>query len=494
MSQTARQGGQAARQRSRDWSNWCGRISDSPLWQFILIALAVKAVILIADPSPQLFLGDSGSYLYTALTGWIPPDRSFLYGFLIRWLSVGSGSLFSLVLGQTLASAVSAGLVGWVSWRFIGTSKWLATAAITLYSLDPLQLLYERFVMAETFSLAAAMLFVSFLLLFVDGGRKRYLVWASVAGVVTVALRISFLPSVVALSFSAPVIRFLFGNPEQPESRKAGRKALLVSLAIVTICHFTLHTGYKFLNGRLSGAAPAYQYADGLSLLSAWCPVLTLADLQAAGVSERVIAGTAPRTLESRRRHRWMSDGVIAALNGSYDDPIKANALARKVAFHILRRDPIGVAVLGIRTYFRGWRRDVIKACIIEDTGAHRPVPPDLSKPIARHFHIAVDDQGNQKTLTKAYFRRGIQWYRILLLTPLLLILTTAFARRYRPFFLIVAIYASVALLTAVGLAVDNSIRYLHPLSWTFFLCAAYWTERVVATMTLKFRPPSVSS
>jgi hypothetical protein len=42
-------------------------------------------------------------------------------------------------------------------------------------------------------------------------------------------------------------------------------------------------------------------------------------------------------------------------------------------------------------------------------------------------------------------------------------------------FMIFVSIYAAVAMLTAVGLAVDNSIRYLHPLSWTFFVLLAFW-------------------
>ncbi|MGH8092337.1 MAG: hypothetical protein ACREIF_02525 [Chthoniobacterales bacterium] len=469
-------------QRSPGSSKWSG----NALCYFIVIALALKGALLIADPSPQLFLGDSSSYVHTAVTGWIPPDRSFLYGFLIRWLSVTSGSLFSLVFSQVLASSVSAGLVGWMLWRFWGTSKPFAAIATILCSLDPIQLMYERFVMAEAFSLMAALFFVSSLLLFVDNGRQRYLVFASVAGVVAVALRISFLPAVVALSFSAPVIRLFVKDPGQPITAKTRRNSFVVSLALITVCHFSLYTGYKLLNGRLSSAPPAYQYADGFSLLSAWCPVMTLSDLQAVGLSGSILEGTAPRTLESRRAHRWLPDGISAALDRQYTDPLKANALAKKLALHILQRDPLGVAVLGVRTYLRGWQRDVIKNCIIEDTGAHRPIPPDLFQRLERRFHIAVDKLGNQETLSKSYFARGIQWYRILLLTPILLVITTGFARRRdRSFLLVVTIYANAILVTAVGLTVDNSIRYLHPLGWTFFFLAGFWTR----FFETKFRP-----
>ena len=233
------------------------------LWRLTLLALALKAIILIADPNPQLFLGDSASYLNTAITGAIPPDRSYLYGYVIRWICDTSGSLFSLLLVQTLASSISAGLLGWILRRFLEAPAFLASACTLAYSLDPLQLLYDRFVMAETFSLFAAMVFVTLLLLFVDTGRKRLLVFASFAGVLSVALRISFLPPVVALSFAAPVIRFFHSARDHDLNFKKRLNAAFRSLTVVAISYFSLHTGYKLLTGRLAGAPPAYQYADG---------------------------------------------------------------------------------------------------------------------------------------------------------------------------------------------------------------------------------------
>ena len=408
------------------------RISLGTLLQFSLIALAIKTVILVEDPNPQFFLGDSGSYLWTALTGWIPPDRSYLYGFLIQWITIKSGSLFSLVLVQTLASAFSAGVLGWILLRFFGIRNEIATVAVVLYSLEPLQLLYERFVMAETFSLMAAMLFIALLFVYLENGRKRFLVLASLLGIVSVALRMSFLPPVIVLSFAAPMIRFFFAPPEGGASVHARLRALLLALAVVTISHLSFHDGYKLLTGRLAGEPPAYQYADGLFLLSAWSPVMRPNDLLAAGLSEQVITGSAKATLEARRTQRWQEDGLVAALNRHYGDSMKANAAAKKISLHILKRDPIGVFRLAVRTYFRGWRREVIKGCIQEDS-ANRAIPADLVQSAARHFHVVASDMPTRLTPTKAYFRSCLQWYRALLLTPLLLFLTIFLLRPALP-------------------------------------------------------------
>jgi len=83
-------------------------------WLALTVALmAVKLAWLIADHTPMLFLGDSESYLWTALTGWIPPDRSFLYGFLLRPLAVDAGSMLPLIAAQSASSVVVALLLAW---------------------------------------------------------------------------------------------------------------------------------------------------------------------------------------------------------------------------------------------------------------------------------------------------------------------------------------------------------------------------------------------
>lgn len=457
-----------------------GWLVANPFFPFLAIALSIKGIFLILDPSPQIFLGDSASYIQTALTGWIPPDRSFLYGFIIGLFSNYSGSLFSLVLAQVLSSAITAALAGYLLWRFTRTSGFLCATATGFCSLEPIQLMYERFVMAEATSLLAAIVFLFFVLLFINSGRNRYLVAASIAGLLAVALRISYLPVVIVISFSAPIIRYFSLRPAGQLISKHPAWSCIRSLAIIVVCHVALHSGYRFLNGRLYGNYPAYQYADGFSLLASWYPAMNASDLKAAGVPVAITKGLAPATLERRRSQRWSEDGIVTALTSYFHDPLAANKVAKGIALHIVKRDPVGVADLGLLTYFRAWRRDVIKTSIKEDTGATRPVPKQLLNSIARNYHIALDQNGNQKTLTKRYFSRLIAWYRLLLLSPLLLLISLAFVSPdERPFFVVLVLYSGILLLTACGLSVDNSIRYLHPLGWTILILIPYWMGRV---------------
>ena len=50
-------------------------------WLFCVLVLAIKVLLLWLDPTPKLFMGDSWSYIWTALIGWIPGDRSYFYGY-----------------------------------------------------------------------------------------------------------------------------------------------------------------------------------------------------------------------------------------------------------------------------------------------------------------------------------------------------------------------------------------------------------------------------
>ena len=67
-------------------------------WLFCALIFAIKLLLLWLDPTPKLFLGDSGAYIWTALTGWIPSDRSYFYGYLVRWLAVWPHSFGPLLV------------------------------------------------------------------------------------------------------------------------------------------------------------------------------------------------------------------------------------------------------------------------------------------------------------------------------------------------------------------------------------------------------------
>ena len=122
-------------------------------WLFCVLVLAIKLLLLWLDPTPKLFMGDSGSYIWTGLTGWIPSDRSYLYGYLVRWLAVWPHSFLPLLAAQALASGVTAIVFAKMCSRFFEMSNRLSFSFGLLCAVDPCQLVWERYVMTETFSL-----------------------------------------------------------------------------------------------------------------------------------------------------------------------------------------------------------------------------------------------------------------------------------------------------------------------------------------------------
>ena len=140
---------------------------NSGWWLFCLLLLLLKLFLFFLDPSPKFFLGDSASYIWTAISGWIPIDRSFVYGYLVGWLSLPTHSLTSLLLFQAFLGCATALIVAFACRYFFGLSLRASYLFGVLCAIDPLQLLWERYVMTEVTSLFiyAAILLLSLLYL-----------------------------------------------------------------------------------------------------------------------------------------------------------------------------------------------------------------------------------------------------------------------------------------------------------------------------------------
>src|SRR4051794_21091348 len=115
-----------------------------------LLVSACKLALYIADPYPSFHFGDSGAYLATALLKWIPPDRSFTYGFLLRPLVLGSHSLTSVLKLQIVGSGVASVILGMLLLCYFRAKPGIAVTFAGICAIEPLQLMAERFVMTET--------------------------------------------------------------------------------------------------------------------------------------------------------------------------------------------------------------------------------------------------------------------------------------------------------------------------------------------------------
>ena len=101
----------------------------------VFAVMLCKFAMLMLDPHVRLFMGDSATYLFSAVTHSTPPDRSFTYPTLIDQTAGRSGSLVSLLLMQTVFGAVAALVLYLILRLGFGVRLWLAAIAACALSL-----------------------------------------------------------------------------------------------------------------------------------------------------------------------------------------------------------------------------------------------------------------------------------------------------------------------------------------------------------------------
>ena len=186
-------------------------------------------------------MGDSASYLHTALSGGVPRDRSFLYGYIIRWSSLWAGTLTSLLILQAFLGAVTAILVAVICRAIFGLASGLSYLFGLICSLDPLQLVWQRYVMTETVSLFFYALMLLFSFFYLKQRRLWQLVIFQILSVVLISFRMSYLLIVQMTVIFLPIIAFF------PEIRTALRDGSSIRLKASALKSAGFHLALSIL-------------------------------------------------------------------------------------------------------------------------------------------------------------------------------------------------------------------------------------------------------
>ena len=192
-------------------------------------------------------MGDSGSYIWIAITGWIPDDRSYFYGFVLRWTALASGNLESLLIVQASLGAVTAAIAAYICRSYLGlTVRWSYGIGF-LCALDPLQLVWERYIMTETISLFFYVLILERSLAYLRLRRIRDLLIVQLVGVLLIGFRMSYLFIVQVNTVILPLIAFLSPQPfAQPEPFSRRTKLMLTHVVVSIVAMLSL----KALKGK----------------------------------------------------------------------------------------------------------------------------------------------------------------------------------------------------------------------------------------------------
>jgi hypothetical protein len=452
-------------------------------WLLAAILGFAKLIVFVMDSNPQVILGDSMSYLTTAALGWIPPDRSFVYGFLVYNVTTRARSLSSLVAVQTCAGMGTALLTALILVRFIRAPFPIAAAMAVALALEPQQLLYERFVMTESLSTALFTLFLFLALEYLRARKIGVLIADQIIGVILIAFRVAYLPVVVAATFLAPFLACV-AWAEWSETQWHVRKRAVVRLAIhlsISVSVFAgLHTAYKRWNGYLSKLPPAYVYADGLSLLTTVSPLVTPADTdvpELVPVLSRPLAyANSTDELTSRKAELFSADGLVARLREVLQDDFQTNVEARRIAFRVIRRDPLGCIHMAFQTYLKFYSRKYMTESMRQEAGMRELEPAHLK--ILLHYHLDAQGLPFMKTVTRQYYLASWPLYILLVHSPLALLVCIVVAPpNTRTFLWLLVLTTGVHLATIQLVEVEPSTRYLHPavvpLAIAIGICAA---------------------
>lgn len=466
-----------------------GFFTDAHWWLFCLLILVLNFLLLAFDPLPKLFMGDSQSYLWTAWSGWMPPDRSFLYGYVIRWSSFWTESLTSLLILQAFLGAVTAILVTIICRSIFGLASRLSYLFGLLYSLDPLQLVWQRYVMTETVSLFFYALMLLFSFLYLKRRRLGQLTIVQILSVLVISFRMSYLLVVQISAFLLPLMAFLpeiraaFWKQSPTLLKESGLKSAGLHLAFSILLIFALQQGYRQLNGRLAGRQPALLHDSGFSILTTWAPVLKPTDSPDRRLADLIARGDQFRLNDiwSRDSQLYWPEGLVGRWKQIQPNAAIANQVATQTALTALLRRPIGVVTLGAKTFLGYWDfKRIDRQARLELGKALNNWPEKRMWNVTTHFHLSPPPPGDAKkyTLLQRYFLRSKPYYYVVLLSPFVCVgLIFLVFEEYVSLLLLHSwiLFGTVTLLSKVA-----SVRYLQPMSLLTILIFATFVQSAI--------------
>lgn len=345
------------------------------LWRLLTIVLLTKTLLLLIDPNLRLFMGDSASYLYAAISDWSPPDRSITYPWLITWSAVKAQSAFSLVLFQTLMGVAGCLLVFWMLRRVAGLSARIAGTATLLVAIEPTQLFYERMLMAESAGLLALLSMVAATVAYVHRGQLRWFPAIAVAGILAVSFRMSLLPVVLGLTTLAPILRLWQVIYELPrgQRRLAVIRAALDFLLLGSIV-LGVHGIYQHVYGSQMNSAPSYMVAEGQMRLGLLAPLIRAEHFELVGLPPDFADDLDPPISDHRNREAqmWSQDGLWAKLETELGFE-QAQEVAGELSAHALHSNPLALLRISAATVVDYFDDDVALWRLTDDFGKRAP-------------------------------------------------------------------------------------------------------------------------
>ena len=432
--------------------------------------VGLKLAFLVVDPHLRFFFGDSASYLHAATRGFGLPDRSSTYP-LVLWLFVfPTGSLWALVLWQTLVGVFVASGAYLVLVRTLGVGSIVAWVAAVAIAVEPMQLFYERSVMAETLGTGCLLAMLGALAWHFRRRSLAALPLAAGLGLAAVSFRLSLLPVILVLTTLAPALWLFASRPERP-----GLRALALMFALSAGATAVTHMAYRAAYGHAAGIAPAYTVMEPHFRLGWLAPLVERSHFQDAGIKAEWWDALALDPAEPRHREWqiWSPEGMIQQLQAEAGS--EARDVARHVSAQAVRERPLAVMALGWGTLVDHFDAEYARHRMHNDLGENPP-PGDFVERWRGAMAYDASDWRRSDGLVARMFEssRMALTVGIFVSFPLSLLALGMAWRRRSP---VLALFATTLLGLAMAYVLFGHIlvfRYMHPFVpvWAIVLAA----------------------
>lgn len=427
-----------------------------------LAILFIKSILLIADSQPGYFLGDSEAYLATATIKYVPADRSVLYGLLLRRVALRAHSLERVIVLQALLSAIAAWLLFLALKHIFGVRFRVAALFAILCSIEPLQLLSERYVLTEACATFLFAVHFVLALLHVQRGRLWSLVGAQVIGVLLVAFRISLLPLVLIDSVLVPLL-----SPRR-------MRVAIAYLGVSIVVSQGLLGIYKNWYGKQIHREAAVFYTDGAFLVTDFAPLIEPEDFPVPAKRDAIFSNLLydRHDPSTRAKQHFWEGGLWPNIEKEIPDARQANDAARATAIHALMRQPFGTLRLGLSMFFQYFDTRQLRIWLVQDEGSAGDAEmKEQTKDWLWNLYGVSDTRQYRMSPTKRWHIVAEPWYWAILfaliLSPLLFMVRPAADRRL----LVLCTIASFLFFAGATLLVDRpTARFLTSAAWMVLL------------------------
>jgi hypothetical protein len=432
---------------------------------------------------------DSAGFVINAMKIAFMPFRSYTYSVFLRHCVLPFHSLSALVAAQTALGAFTAAALGFGLARYGGVRPWLSAAAAVAFALDPVQVIAERLLMAETFSLA---LDAAFILLAWEYPRRPRWILLIGAAILAAGLAVSrtvYVPTSLVLLAALPAAAWL-------TAKRISRRNFALGLLCGCGLHAALFALHQWRTSSWFFSQASMRHYDGFFLLAPVSPLVQpgdSADPRVQAVLRARGPGISPLTVEKRLDQLWFQGGLVDRLQTAFGgDQFAANHAAKSLALAAIRRDPLGYAGLAARTALQHVNAlpDVWSIARTECGATPGQLPPAAIVHLRGAFGVDLRDQYRRETLARRYLYWGCPWYGVLLAAPLLA--GAALWASRGSHFCTLLFLRDCVLFTAICFgAVEPVMRYLHPFSFSVLAGLAILAETALRQRPhLSLRPP----